>query len=275
VRSRGADPAASAAPAVPEPPFLGARAIDAVRLESVLPYLNERILFEFHWGHRRRGSAAEHRRFLEREVRPAYFELARRCEREGVLRPRACYGYWRARREGDELVLSDPDADVARLAFPRQPDRERRCVTDFFAPADPDRAPDVVALFAVTLGPAVSDAVRRAFTEGRERESAELQGLASEAVLALAEALHRQIRGELGIAGDDARDMEELLRQGYRGARFAFGEPACPESNLRAALELLDARAIGVELDARGRLVPAATSAALVCHDPAARHFTP
>jgi methionine synthase I (cobalamin-dependent) len=262
--------------AAPGPPFLGSRITERVELSSVLPYVDEATLFQRHWGHLRRGrSALEHRRFLAEEVRPLYHALARRCAARELFELSAAHGYWRALRAGDGLVLldsEDPAREVARLSFPRSEGPEGGCVADWFAPGDAE--PDTVALLCVTLGPRAAQEIRGGYSAGRHRDSLELAGLAAELLQGFLEAMHRQVRGELGISRADARDMASVRRGGYRGCRLLLGQPPCGGTeNLAAALSLLRAKTIGVGLDDSGALVPEDSAVAMVCHHPDAHWF--
>ena len=92
---------------------------------------------------------------------------------------------------------------------------------------------------------------------------------------AVAEYVHRRIRAELGFGGEDAEEGEKLLRQGYRGARFSFGYPACPNLEDQAQiLELLDASRIGVRMSDEHQLHPELSTTALIVHHPQARYFS-
>ncbi len=260
----------------PEPPFLGPRIVDEVNLQSVLPYINETTLFQFQWGYRRKNCPrTEYETFIEKEVRPILHDLGRRCAKEEILLPRGAYGFWRCIPEGDELVLLHPEDDareVARFTFPRQNGKKHLCISDFFRC---DGTPDVVALQVVTVGQEASDTAREWFAADRYKDYLHLHGLGVEAAEGLAEYIHHQIRGELGIAGDDAREMRALLKQGYRGSRFAFGYPACPNlADQEPLLELLGADRIGIKLSESDQLWPEQSTSALVCHHPGAKYFT-
>ncbi len=261
----------------PEPPFLGPRLIQSANLQAVLPYVNETTLFQFQWGYRRKGKAlAAHKKLIQEHVRPLYFELAKQCQKEKILLPQAAYGYWRCIPEGDSLVLLDPKdegREAARFTFPRQDGKQGRCITDFFALHD--GRPDVVALMVVTVGQRASDVAREWFAADRYQDYLHLHGLSVEVAEGLAEYVHRMIRGELGIAGDDAREMSVLFKQGYRGSRFSFGYPACPRLEDQAQLlSLLGADRLGITLSEEFQLDPEQSTSAIVCHHPSAKYFT-
>ncbi len=260
----------------PEPLFLGPRLVERIALQTILPYINETTLFHFQWGYRRKGkNAREHEQFIAGEVRPLFHELARRCAREKILEPKAAYGFWRCVPEGNTLVLLDPADDgreIARFAFPRQKGKKHLCITDFFRD---DGRPDVVALQVVTIGQQASETAREWFAADRYQDYLHLHGLGVEAAEGLAEYVHEQVRAELGLAGDDARDMRELFKQGYRGSRYSFGYPACPNlADQRPLLELLGAERLGITLSEEDQLWPEQSTSAIVVHHPDAKYFT-
>jgi 5-methyltetrahydrofolate--homocysteine methyltransferase len=243
----------------------------------VLPYVNETTLFQFQWGYRRKGKAiAPYKKLIKEKVRPLYFDLAKQCAKEKILDCKAAYGYWRCVPEGDTLVLLDPKStskEVARFTFPRQADKQHRCLSDFFHVHDGE--PDVVALQVVTVGQHASEVAREWFAADKYQDYLHLHGLSVETAEGLSEYVHRQIRGELGIASDDAREMSQLFKQGYRGSRFSFGYPACPNLEDQAQLlDLLGASKIGITMSDEHQLWPEQSTSALVCHHPSAKYFT-
>jgi 5-methyltetrahydrofolate--homocysteine methyltransferase len=260
----------------PGAPFLGPRRVEGIALQTVLPYVNETTLFQFQWGYRRKGkSTREHERFVAEEVRPLYHALAKRCADERILVPAAAYGFWRCVPEGNTLVLLDPASEskeIARFTFPRQKGKKHLCISDFFRS---DGTPDVIALQVVTVGQRASDVAREWFAADRYQDYLHLHGLSVELAEGLAEYIHRQIRAELGIAADDAREMRELFKQGYRGSRYSFGYPACPNlADQEQLLALLGANDLGITLSEEHQLWPEQSTSAIVCHHPEAKYFT-
>lgn len=256
----------------PEPPFWGARTVEHVPVRALLPFLNEDVLFKFQWGFLKKGmSTEEHQEQLRTVVRPILVDLVRRVEDEGILTPRAAYGWFRCKPEGETLVLEDG----TRLNFPRQrvpadATHAGRCITDLFHPDG-----DVLGLMVVTVGQQASDVARSWFEANDYRNYLYLHGLGVEMAEALAEYTHRQMRAELGIIGDDPRELKDLFHARYRGCRYAYGYPACPTmDDQRHLLRLLGAeQGIGVTMDADDQLHPEQSTAALVVHHPRARYF--
>ncbi|MBM3991164.1 MAG: methionine synthase [Planctomycetes bacterium] len=260
----------------PTAPFLGARLVESIPLQSIFAYINEITLFQFQWGYRRKGKPQkDYAKLIDETVRPILVDLARQCAKQQILQPRAAYGYWKCVPEGDTLVLLDPVDEgrtAARFAFPRQRGKRNLCITDFFRR---DGVPDVVALQVVTIGQRASDVAREWFAADRYQDYLHLHGLSVEAAEGLAEYIHKQVRAELGLSSDDARDMRELLKQGYRGSRFSFGYPACPNlADQAQLLDLLGAHKLGITLSDEFQLDPEQSTSALICHHPSAKYFT-
>ncbi len=262
---------------VPQPPFWGPRTIERVSPKAVVPYLNERMLYQFQWGYRKDGkSLDEFREWAKDELRPVLRRILDIAIREEILVPQAAYGYWPCAAEGNDVVLFDPDGErqVTRFSFPRQNKEGGLCVADFFRDiAEPER--DVIGLQVVTMGKRASEAAREWFADNRYQDYLYLHGLSVEMAEALAEYLHRRIRGELGFAGEEARDAEAMLAQGYRGSRYSFGYPACPNlADQRQLLALLRAEEIGITLSEEDQLDPEQSTSAIVVHHPEAKYFS-
>jgi 5-methyltetrahydrofolate--homocysteine methyltransferase len=260
----------------PAPPFLGARLIDHVPVKALLPWLNEQMLYQFHWGYEKQGRRLEE--FLgwaQKELRPVLADLVARAEQEAVFTPKAAYGYWPAAGEGNDVVLFNEagQRELARFKLPRQAKEGGLCIADFLRDVD-EAQRDVLALQVVTVGQRASEVARQWFADNRYQDYVRLHGLGVELAEALAEYVHAKIRAELGFAQEDARDMRALLKQGYRGSRYSFGYPACPNlADQEALLNLLEASRIGVELGEEWQLWPEQSTSAIVLHHPQARYF--
>ncbi len=257
----------------PTPPFWGSRVVESVPLAELRPLLDEDVLFKFQWGFLRKNLSREaHAEQLRTVARPALEALLARCEAEAILQPRAAWGWFRCRRDGDALRVERPGGGELRLAFPRQRFADGRaglCLADYFREDG-----DVVGFLAVTAGERASEVARAWFEADAYRDYLFLHGLSVEITEALAEWAHREMRRELGIDGDDAPDPRDLLRARYRGRRYAYGYPACPDlADQRHLLDLLGADRIGVRMDADEQLHPEQSTAAIVVHHPAARYF--
>ncbi|HSE79984.1 MAG TPA: methionine synthase [Alphaproteobacteria bacterium] len=262
---------------VPTPPFWGARVIEHVPVKALIPYLNETMLFQFHWGFRKAGKTlAEYKAWAQREVRPILSRLLAQCENENILRPQSIYGYWRCAADGDAVVLFDGDgtSELARFEFPRQDREGGLCIADFFRDRSSNQL-DVIGLQVVTMGQQASDTARAWFADNRYQDYLYLHGLSVEMAEALAEYVHKRIRAELGFGHEDDRDMDKMLKQGYRGSRYSFGYPACPNlADQRQLLGLLGGERIGIALSDEDQLHPEQSTSAIVVHHPQAKYFS-
>jgi 5-methyltetrahydrofolate--homocysteine methyltransferase len=262
---------------VPKPPFLGTRVLEQVPVKALLPYLNENMLYQFHWGYKKNGrSLGDFLAWAGKELRPILADLVEETEAERVFAPKAVYGYFPAAGDGDSAVLFDPEdhaREIARFELPRQDKASGLCIADFLRDiAEPER--DVIGMQVVTVGQRASDVAREWFAADRYNDYVRLHGLGVELAEALAEYVHKRFRSELGFGHLDARDRAELIKQGYRGSRYSFGYPACPNlADQRQLLALLDASRIGVELGDEDQLWPEQSTSAIVLHHPQARYF--
>lgn len=247
--------------AIPVPPFWGPHVLERIAPEDLLPHLDRNALFRGRWGGKAHG--AEYARLVRTEFAPRLDALMRQVRNDRTLAPRAIYGYYPCFADGDGLVVLDP-ADRARVlgrfACPRQPDGERLCLADYFAPRGGE--PDVVALQVVTMGPRLTDQIDALQARGDYSAAFFLHGLGVQLAEALAEYVNTQIRAELGAGPDACR-------------RYSWGYPAIPDLEDHATLFALMpiTASIGVTLTEAFQLVPEQSTAALVVHNPAAVYF--
>jgi 5-methyltetrahydrofolate--homocysteine methyltransferase len=273
IRLRRADLASHGA--VPAPPFWGARVIESVPLQTLVTYLNETMLYQFHWGYKKAGRTVdEWKAWAAKTLKPMAVDLLKRCQGERILRPQAIYGYWQCAADGDSLVLYEAGSEVARFALPRQAKEGGLCIADFVREAGSGTR-DVIGLQVVTMGQQASEVARQWFAENRYRDYLYLHGLSVEMTEAMAEYVHARIRSELGFAAEDDRDVDRLLHQHYRGSRYSFGYPACPNLEDQAQLlRLLGAERIGVSLSEEWQLHPEQSTSAIVVLHPQAKYFS-
>ncbi|MBL8833102.1 MAG: methionine synthase [Rhodospirillales bacterium] len=262
---------------IPAPPFWGPRTLEHVPVKTLIPYLNERMLYQFQWGFRKAGkSLDEYKAWAALELKPILKRMLDMVEADAILKPQAVYGYWRCYSDGDSVVLVDEGGtkEVARFAFPRQGREGGLCIADFFRDRTANEL-DVIGLQVVTVGQRASDVARDWFAENRYQDYLYLHGLGVELAEALAEYVHKRIRAELGFAGEDDRDIDRMLQQGYRGSRYSFGYPACPNlADQEQILRLLDGSKIGISLSDEWQLHPEQSTSAIVLHHPQAKYFS-
>jgi 5-methyltetrahydrofolate--homocysteine methyltransferase len=262
---------------IPTLPFLGSRVAQDIPLSDVFAYVNETALFKGQWQFKQgRKPNEEYQAFVAEHVRPVFEELKARSEREELLIPRAVYGYYHCQSAGNDLIIYNGSTrdELTRFTFPRQPVGKRLCLADYFASVESGRT-DVVAFHLVTMGRRASEYSQELFKSDNYADYLYFHGLSVEGAEALAELWHKKIREELGIAGNDAPNLNELFRQGYQGSRFSFGYPACPNLEDQTKLfELLDPSRIDVELTEEFQLDPEQSTSAIIIHHPEARYFS-
>ena len=261
---------------LPTPPFYGSRIVKGVALASYLGALDERALFVGQWG--LQGKRGEYEAMVESEGRPRLRSLLNDVQSNGWLNAAVVYGYFPCYSEGNDLVIlhhegPDKGLERTRFTFTRQSRDRRLCLSDFFRSKESGQI-DTVAFHVVTMGQSVSDATAKLFAANEYREYLELHGLSVQLTEALAEHWHARIREELGFAGEDASDIDAILDQGYRGSRYSFGYPACPDLEQQLQLcALLEPERIGVELSEEFQLHPEQSTSAIIVHHPEAKYF--
>lgn len=257
------------------PPFWGAKVIEAAP-KAVVPFINERSLFQFQWGFRKQGKSLEDfMGWARHELRPVMKRMLDICLAENILHPQAAYGYWKAAGQGNDLILFEEDGvtEAARFALPRQPREDGECIADFLPDIEDGRG--VIGLQVVTMGTRASEVARAWFEDHRYQDYLYLHGFSVEMAEALAEYTHKRIRAELGFAAEDDRDMDKLLQQSYRGSRYSFGYPACPKlEDQEQLLKLLGAERIGVSLSDESQLHPEQSTSAIVILNRHAKYFS-
>lgn len=258
----------------PALPFYGDRKQTKFDVFEIYKYINPIALFRGQWQFRRPEGMgnAEFTAWLDEQTKPIFERLKR--ELAIRIKPRVKWGYFPCASEGNDLIIFEEDrtAERMRFTFPRQRDGRRLCIADFFRPAG--GTPDVVGFSIVTIGDEVSRYERELFAKGDYQDYLFVHGMGVETAEALAEYWHRQMRIELGIAGDDPSDMKLLFSAKYRGSRYSFGYPACPNLEDQAKLfDLLKPEEIGIELTEEFMLNPEQSTSAIVIHHPDAKYF--
>jgi 5-methyltetrahydrofolate--homocysteine methyltransferase len=203
--------------------------------------------------------------------------LSRQCKEERILRPQVVYGYYPVNADGNDLVVydpKDPEREIERFHFPRQLSRERRCISDYFLPVSGGKK-DVLGLQCVTVGLEASHRAKQLFERNEYTEYLYLHGFGVECAEALAEMWHKRMRAELGIGTDDSPEIRKLFTQQYRGSRYSFGYPACPDmSDQEKLFRLLRPERIGCVLTENWQMVPEQSTSAIIVHHPEAKYFT-
>ena len=262
---------------VPTPPFIGTRVVKGIPLRDYAAFLDERATFMGQWGLKpsRADDGASYEELVETEGRPRLRRWLEKIQTEGLLEAAVVYGYFPAYSEGDDLVILNEDhTERLRFSFPRQRRDRHLCLSDFVRPKS-SGVIDVVPFQLVTMGNRVSEAANELYQNNQYRDYLELHGLSVQLTEALAEFWHRRVREELGFEADEPDDVTGLFDLKYRGARYSFGYPACPNLEDRIKLmELLKPAVIGVTLSEELQLHPEQSTDAMVLHHPEAKYFS-
>ncbi|HUF12438.1 MAG TPA: homocysteine S-methyltransferase family protein, partial [Longimicrobiales bacterium] len=261
---------------IPAPEFLGVKVLDRLPLADLYRLIDLNTLYRLHWG-AKNAKGEEFDRLVKKEFEPRLKRYKREALAGGRVRVRAAYGFWPALADGNDLVLFDPEEherEVGRFPFPRQADGEHLCLADYFRPApengspesgirNPESTKDVVGLQLVTVGDDLLIESERLMKSGDYSEGYFLHGFGVRLAEAAAEYVHRRMRKELGIGGN-------------QGQRYSWGYPACPDhQGHEVVFDLLPARErLGMELTEGWSLVPELSTAALVVHHPEAKYFS-
>ena len=287
--------------AVPEqpaltPPFWGSRVLSEadIDLQEVFAFLDRNALFAGQWQLRKsqQQSRADYEAMLAEKAEPVLQQWIERCLQDGLLKPRVAYGYFPCGRRGNAVVLFDPTGmadgsaaaaagiELGRFELPRQRSGNRYCIADFYrdleqAPDGASRPTDVLPMQAVTMGEQASTFAQQLFAADQYSDYLYFHGLAVQMAEALAEWTHARIRRELGYPDPAAMPLRDVLAQRYRGSRYSFGYPACPNvGNSRQQLEWLGAGRIGLSMDESEQLHPEQSTTALVALHSQARYFS-
>ncbi|MFJ7630448.1 methionine synthase [Streptomyces sp. NPDC097595] len=261
---------------VPTPPFWGSRVVKGIQLKEYASWLDEGALFKGQWGLKqaRAGDGPTYEELAESEGRPRLRGLLDRLQTDNLLEAAVVYGYYPCVSKGDDLILLHEDgSERTRFTFPRQRRGRRLCLADFFRPEESGET-DVIGLQVVTVGSRIGGETAKLFEANAYRDYLELHGLSVQLAEALAEYWHARVRSELGFAGEDPAEVEDMFALKYRGARFSLGYGACPDLEDRAKIaDLLQPERIGVHLSEEFQLHPEQSTDAIVIHHPEAKYF--
>ncbi len=270
-------PSLPQAPDVPVPPFLGSRVRTDFAMSDIFNYLNELTLFSTQWQFKKGGvKPADYAKQISEVARPAFERLKTLCLAENILRPAATYGFFPAASAGNVLTIYEDDHTTPRVSFnfPRQDHGEFLCLADYLEPLRGGKAVDYVGFMAVTMGHEVTRIAHEWYTAGRYQDYLYLHGLGVESAEALAELFHKQMRAEWGMGASDAPEVRKLFKGHYRGRRYAFGYPACPNLEDQVPLfTLIDPTRVGLSLSEQFQLEPEQSTTAIVLHHPHAKYF--
>jgi 5-methyltetrahydrofolate--homocysteine methyltransferase len=260
---------------IPAIPYPERRVREIPNLPEVWSHINPYMLFGRHLGFK--GNFEK----LLAERDPKALELSGQMEQVKTeaatfLKIRAVWRFLEAERDGNSIRLFEPGMPVPlhTFHFPRQPKTGGLCLSDYVL--DPrDGRRDQIGLFVVTSGEGVRERSEDAKQRGEFFLAHALQALAIETAEGCAEWLHRRMREDWGFGDPPSMTMQERFTSRYRGKRYSFGYPACPNLEDQQGLwQLLHPEDIGVQLTEGFMMDPEASVSALVFHHPDCVYFT-
>ena len=257
------------------PPFLGSRIVKGIGLDEIAQFVNETALFRNQWQFRPESGESDDD--FKTRIRAVFRQELAEAKAAGYLVPQVVYGYYCVNGDGNDLVVwtdESRSSELARFTYPRQTQAPYLCIADFFRPIGAE--PDYAAFHIVTMGAAVSEEAARLFAADEYQKYMLVHGLGVEMAEALAELWHKRIRDEWGFVAEDGPSIGGLFRQQYRGGRYSWGYPACPDLEDNATVaRLLEAGRLGIEVneDTGWQYQPEQTTSAIICHHPQAKYF--
>ena len=268
--------------AVVRTPFLGASILqgeEQIPLDQVIQFLDRNALFAGQWQMRKgkHQSREDYERDLAEQAEPILQTWLQRARTEQLLQPAVAYGYFPCGRDGNSVVVFAPDGGVelGRFDLPRQRSGNRYCIADFYQDLRQGQPQDVLPMQAVTMGEEASRFSQELFRNDAYSDYLFFHGLSVQMAEALAEWTHARIRRECGFSDPTGMPIRDVLAQRYRGSRYSFGYPACPNvADSRQQLEWLQAERIGLTMDESDQLHPEQSTTALVALHSNARYFS-
>ncbi|MBI3680761.1 MAG: methionine synthase [Acidobacteria bacterium] len=260
---------------LPPAPYLDRRVRTFPNLTEIWSYINPYMLYGRHLGYKGNFEKSLH----ERE--PKALDLFHQVEQvkkraAAFMKIRAVWQFFEAERDGNAIHLFAPGASspLDTFRFGRQPKSDGLCLSDYILDPEDGRR-DHLALFVVTAGEGIRAHHETARQAGEYFYSHALQALAIESAEGCAEWLHRRLREEWGFPDPPTLTMQERFTSRYRGKRYSFGYPACPNlEDQQGIWKLLNPEEIGVRLTEGMMMDPEASVSALVFHHPDCAYFT-
>ena len=282
----------------PTPPFWGTQLLQPsdIPIEEIFWHLDLQALIAGQWQFRKpkEQSKEEYQAFLAEKVYPILENWKQRIIEENLLHPQAIYGYFPCQSEGNSLHIynsKNQSQQVATFEFPRQKSLRRLCIADYFAPKESGII-DVFPMQAVTVGEIATEFAQKLFAENQYTDYLYFHGIAVQVAEAVAEWTHARIRRELGFIAHSVRvasrreavastrasepdNIRDILAQRYRGSRYSFGYPACPNiQDQYKQLELLETDRINLYMDESEQLYPEQSTTAIIAYHPLAKYFS-
>lgn len=261
--------------AIPDVRYLDRKARLVPDLHEIWSYINPFMLYGRHLGFR--GDFEKQVAAREAKAVELHHSMEELKEEAAIfMKVRAVWRFFEAESRGEDLLLFAPGgpAPVHGWRFKRQAGGDRLCLSDYVLPPQ-DGKRDHVALLVVSAGEGIRERSEAAKNAGFYFKSHGLQSLALETAEACAEWLHRRIREDWGFPDPPEMTMAQRFTSRYRGKRYSFGYPACPDLEDQAGIwKLLHPDDIGVQLTEGFMMDPEASVSALVFQHPDCTYFS-
>jgi 5-methyltetrahydrofolate--homocysteine methyltransferase len=260
---------------VPPAPYLERKVRDVPQVSEIWSYINPYMLFGRHLGYKgnfEKNLAQGDAKAIE--LNNLVDDLKRRAA--PLMKVKAVWQFFEAERAGNAIRLFNPGSahPIHIFQFGRQPRPNGLCLSDYILPAANGQR-DHLAIFVVTAGAGVRELAQDLKERGEYFMTHGLQALAIETAEGCAEWLHRRIREDWGFPDPPTMTMQERFTSRYRGKRYSFGYPACPNLDDQLGIwKLLHPEDIGVELTEGMMMEPEASVSALVFQHPDCAYFT-
>ena len=265
-----------AAPAIPDTELHFESNIDP---REIYPLINPQMLYGRHMGLRgnfnKKLEAGDSKALELKELMDGLLEEV---TQRDLLLPRAMWRHYPASSTSKMIRIHCPESGkiLEEIPIPRQQKSPFQSICDYVLPAQSNGDPqDHIAIMVTTAGSGVRNQSRAWMNEGEYLKSHAIQALAVELAEGLAERVHRQIRADWGFPDDEGMPALDLFRARYRGKRYSFGYPACPDLSCQESIwRLLQPQEhLGVQLTDGFMMDPEASVSALAFHHPDANYF--
>lgn len=256
---------------IPPAPYLDRKVRDVPQLSEIWSYINPFMLYGRHMGYK--GNFEKDLADHNEKALALYHSMEElKREAQAFLKVKAVWQFFATERDGNSIHLFEPGATspTHTFSFGRQRRIDGLCLSDYIL-----EPRDHIAMFVVTAGRGIRERSEEYKTKGEFVKTHGLQALAIETAEGCAEWLHRRIREDWGFPDPPAMTMQERFTSRYRGKRYSFGYPACPNLDDQQAIwKLIHPEEIGVELTEGMMMEPEASVSALVFHHPDCAYFT-
>ncbi len=259
------------------PPDLQRHVLRDYPISHIIPYINMQTLLGHHLGLKGKVDqllAENDQKAIS--LKETVDGVLSEAMRDGIIKAQGVYRFFPAQSSGDRILVYDPDDRTKVLQtfdFPRQNTEPYLCLADYLKSVE-SGVMDYIGFFVVTAGHSIRERAEAWRDKGDYLRSHVLQATALETAEAFAERIHEMMRDVWGFPDPADMTMKERFGAKYRGQRFSFGYPACPNLDDQFQLfGLLRPQDIGVELTEGSMMEPEASVSAIVFSHPEARYF--